>query len=158
MGQYAQDTSVNSEASRAEIERTLRRYGADSFAYGWDRDQAMVGFRMNERQIQFRLPMPNRQSKEFTHTPARGTRRSPAAAEQEYEKAVRQRWRALALVIKAKLEAVESGIAEFDVEWLGYVVLPDGRTAGEWLGPQIEHAYETGKMPQMLPALDAGSS
>jgi hypothetical protein len=158
MGQYAADTTVNSEASRAEIERTLRRYGADSFAYGWDREQAMVGFRMNDRQVKFMLPMPDRQAREFTHTEARRYRRSEAAAEAQYEKAIRQRWRALALVIKAKLEAVESGITEFESEFLAHIVLPDGRTAGEWLSPQIEHAYETGQMPAMLPALEAGSA
>lgn len=32
-GQYAKDTSVSVEKSRAEIETTLARYGAESFAY-----------------------------------------------------------------------------------------------------------------------------
>jgi hypothetical protein len=65
----------------------------------------------------------------------------------EYEKATRQRWRALALVIKAKLEAVESGITIFEDEFLAHIVLPDGSTAGDWMRPQIAKAYDKNKMP-----------
>ena len=40
----------------------------------------------------------------------------------------RQRWRALNLAIKAKLEAVESGIVTFDQEFLAHIVGPSGQT------------------------------
>jgi hypothetical protein len=33
---YAANTTVAPEKSRAEIERTLRRYGADAFSYGYE--------------------------------------------------------------------------------------------------------------------------
>jgi len=158
---YAADTSVSSSDSRAEIERTLTRYGARSFAYGWDEEgetsRAMVGFVMRDRQVRFVLPMPDRTDREFTHTPARGTRRSDTAAHAEYEKAVRQKWRALALVIKAKLEAVESEIVTFEEEFGMHMVLPNGRTVGDWVAPQIAESYATGQMPPML-ALPAGGT
>ena len=108
MPTYASQTSVTSDKSRAEIERTLARYGASSFMYGWDQTRAVVAFEMHGRRLKFVLPMPERDGREFTHTPAKNQRRSAAAAEAAYEQAVRQRWRALALVIKAKLEAVEA--------------------------------------------------
>lgn len=57
MTRYAESTKVTAEASRGEIERTLRRYGADGFLYGWQDDKALVGFRMNGRQIRFLLAM-----------------------------------------------------------------------------------------------------
>ena len=156
MSRYAENTTVASDASRAEIERTLARYGAASFMYGWDRDQALIGFVADGRQVKFLLPLPARDAREFTHTPARGNRRSPAEADKAWEQAVRQRWRALALVIKAKLEAVAAGITEFEDEFLAHIVLPDGSTAGQWMRPQIQEAYDTGRMPPMLPALGAG--
>lgn len=68
-----------------------------------------------------------------------------------YEQAVRQRWRALALLIKSKLEAVESGITVFEEEFMAHVVLPDGKTVGQHLLPQIAHSYESGHMPPLLP-------
>lgn len=149
---YAEGTSVTPEASRAEIERTLARYGADQFMYGWDQDQAIVGFRVGVRQVRFILSMPDRRDEQFTHTPTRGNLRSAAQQEAEYSKAVRQKWRALSLVVKAKLEAVESGITTFDEEFLAHILLPDGTTVGDQAVPAVERAYETGQMPKLLGA------
>jgi hypothetical protein len=142
MTRYAESTSVGSDKSRAEIERTLARYGASSFMYGWDQDRAMVGFIAAGRQVRFVLPMPNREDREFTHTPQRGNCRSPAQAEEAYEQAVRQRWRAL---------AVEAGIVTFDEEFAMHFLLPNGQTVGEWVTPQIERVYAEGGMLALLP-------
>ena len=106
---YAQNTTVSTDKSRSEIERTLQRYGADQFMYGWDQEKAVIGFRMAERQIKFVLPMPDKKDIKFTMTPGRGKIRSDAQAFKEWEQACRQKWRALALVIKAKLEEVLNG-------------------------------------------------
>ena len=54
-------------------------------------------------------------------------------------------------MIKAKLEAVESGISTVEAEFLANIVLPDNNTAGDWMIPQIDEAYRTGEMPPMLP-------
>lgn len=153
MTRYAATTSVSTESSRSEIERTLRRYHADQFLYGWQESAAVVGFRMHNRQIKFILAMPNRTAREFTHS-ARGLR-PQHVAEQAWEQACRQRWRALALVIKAKLEAVESGISVFEDEFMANIVLPDGQSVGSFMRPQIALAYDSGRMPSMLPQLPA---
>ena len=155
MTRYAESTTVSSEASRGEIERTLTRYGADQFMYGWDAERAVIGFRCEGRQVRFTLTMPARDDREFTHH-SRG-RRTPDAALKAWEQACRQRWRALALVVKAKLEAVAAGISEFETEFLGHIILPNGETTSEWIRPQIARAYETGAMPADLPALGPGT-
>ncbi len=156
MAKFAASTEVPADRSRAEIEKTLARYGANGFMYGWENaehgDRALIGFRMEGRHIRFELSMPDRSSSEFTLTPGKRLPRSAAAAEAAYEQATRQRWRALSLVVKAKLEAVESGIATFEEEFLAYVVMPDGKTVGHHAIPGIERAYATGKMPLLLPA------
>lgn len=155
-GQYAADTSVSSERSRAEIERTLSRYGARQFMYGYDDTRALVAFSLRGRQIRFVLPMPDREGEEFKwtgHKPRR--QRTPTQQAEAYEQAVRQRWRALNLVIKAKLEAVETGIVSFDHEFMAHILLPNGRTVGEEVTPGIVHAYETNEMPSLLPMFDA---
>lgn len=148
---YADNTSVSVEKSKAEIERTLQRYGANSFISGWDQARAFIGFIMNDRQVKFVLPLPARDDPQFTLTPSGRRERTPDKALKAWEQGCRQRWRALALVIKAKLEAVESGITEFEDEFLAHIVLPDGQTGGEFLKPQIKTAYETGVMPKMIP-------
>lgn len=150
MPKYAADTSVPAEKSRAEIERTLQRYGATAFGYGWTHEAAVVEFAMDRRRVRFRLPMPDPAAAEFTLTPT-GKERSESAAREAWEQATRQRWRALNLVVKAKLEAVDAEIATFEEEFLAFIVLPSGRTVAETAIPAIAQAYETGKVPELMP-------
>lgn len=158
MSRYADRTDVPSDRSRSEIERTLARYGATQFMYGWETGRAVIGFAMAERRVRFDLPMPDQDDRQFTHTEGRGLERSAAAREQAYEQAVKQRWRALALVVKAKLEAVAAEITTFEEEFLAHIVLPDGSTVGHWAAPQLHEAYRTGSMPPLLPASTGGKS
>lgn len=153
---YAEGTSVSVDKSRAEIERTLERYGADQFSYGRDdtRGIACIEFRSHDRHVRFVLRLPQISERRFTETPT-GKERSTDAAYKAWEQACRQRWRALALCVKAKLEAVEAGISEFEEEFLAHIVLPGNQTAGDWLRPQIARAYTTGDMPKSLLALPA---
>lgn len=154
---YAADTQVSSEKSIMEIRRTLTRYGASAFMFGEDSSahKAIISFKMREKFFKLSVPLPDRQARGITHTPSRGTLRSPQAQEDAFEQAVRQRWRAIALLIKALLEANESGL-ETLVEMIlqSLILLPDGQTVGEWMQPQIERAYLEGKMPTFLPMLE----
>lgn len=164
MAQYAKRTTVSVERTRNEIEATLARYGAKQFMYGWGAAGALVAFVVRvdsgqDRQVRFELPLPSRDLREFTHH-SQG-KRTAEAAERLWEQACRQRWRALLLVIKAKLEAIEVGVATFEDEFLAYTMLPSGETVSQWLGPQIEIAYDPDKgvMPTTLRlALPAGES
>lgn len=149
---YAANTEVGSERTKLEIERTLVRFGARRFQYGWDESEAVIMFEIQARRVLFRLAMPDRKARDVLYTPSRGMLRSPAAQEEAYEQLVRQRWRVLALGIKAKLAMVESGITSFEKEFLAHVVLPDGSTVGDWTAPAIAKAYELNEMP----ALGAG--
>ena len=152
MSKYAENTSVSADKSRSEIERTLQRYGATGFMYGWEGSKAIIAFKMANRQIRFILTMPSQDDDQFRLTPGKGRERSASQAFAAWEQATRQRWRALALAVKAKLEAVEAGIATFEQEFMAHVVLPNGQTVGEVMIPQIAAAYDTGKMPKLLSA------
>lgn len=148
---YAENTTVSTEKSRAEIEATLRRYKASAFAYAYEGERATITFRMNDRWVKFILVLPDPRDRAFTHH-SRGVRTAPAA-EAAWEQACRQRWRALALVIKAKLEAVSAGITSVEDEFLAHTMLPDGSTVGQWAKPQLDEAYRIGHMPSPLLAL-----
>lgn len=147
---YASGTEVPTDRSRAEIEKTLRRYGAKQFAYGWDENKAIVGFTANNRQVRFVLPMPDPNDPEFTLTET-GRERSSTAAADTYERAVRRVWRVFALVIKAKLEAVDSGLVAFQDEFLAHLVLPGGMTVADTIRDRVDDAYRTGTVPALLP-------
>lgn len=155
MSRYAEGTEVPAERSRAEIERIISRYGATRFAYGWDAGTIVIQFEMRDRRVLFRLALPDPDDRAFRLT-SQGRARSESARQSAYEQAVRQRWRALALVIKAKLESVESGIESFEEAFLPQIVLPGGMTVGGFVVPQIAAAYERAALPALLPGLSAG--
>lgn len=133
---YAEKTTVPVSKSRIEIEELIRKHGAGQFVSGYSGDRVIIGFTAEGRQVRFLIRIP------------------AGRTDKETEQLERQRWRALLLVIKAKFEAIESGVSCFDDEFLAHIVLPDGQTAGQWIAPQIESAYQSGQMPKLLPMLE----
>ena len=98
------------DRSRSEIERTLERYGATAYAYGWQDARGVIQFELSGRRYRIVVPLPTWADPDINLTPTTRRRRTAAAAQQAYDQATRQRWRALALYIKATLEATEAGI------------------------------------------------
>jgi hypothetical protein len=134
MMRYAAQTQVTSDRSRSAIEATLKRHGATAFAYGWNNSHDTMQFTLRQCTIRFTLPRVKDEA--FSKTPT-GRRRAAHQAEVEAERAERQRWRALLLVIRAKLEAVEAGIAMFEQEFLAFILMPSGETVGDVLVPRL---------------------
>jgi hypothetical protein len=154
MARYAANTDVPADKSRMEIESTVRRYGADGFMSGWADGRATVQFRCSNRHVRFVMTLPRADEKRFTDfTRGHGVphRRKPEQSQKLWEQACRQKWRALALLVKAKLEAVDAGIATFEEAFFADVVMPDGRTVYEAARENVAIAYATGKMPPLLP-------
>ena len=153
MSKYAEGTKVPVARSRAEIEQLLQRYGAEQFISGWGPDGSVIGFMVRteegeKRQVRLTLPLPDRDGFNITE---QGRERSETAAHAAWEKECRRSWRALALVIKAKLEAVATGISTIQREFLADIVMANNMTMGEWSAPQIAGMYESAQMPKLLP-------
>lgn len=146
MAKFADKTTVPIEKTRMEIQETLRRFGADQYqaADDWATGEVIIRFRCKERYVQFHLQLPK--LKDFRRNTARATQNA-------WEQACRSTWRALLLIIKAKLAAIEAEVSTFESEFLANIVVPDGRTVAEMLSPQLALAYETGKMPANVLAL-----
>jgi hypothetical protein len=143
---------VPADRSRAEIARLLVRYGATGFMYAWEGESQVIAFKIYDRYIRIILPMPAPADFQLTEETRR--RRSADAQQRAYDQAVRQRWRALVLIVKAKLEAIEAGISTIEREFLADIVLGNNQTVGQWLAPQIEQVYLSGKMPPLLPGAE----
>lgn len=129
---YAATTTVPVDKTRAEIEKTLARYGANRFAYFKESGMAIIVFEAHERRIRFNLPVPE-------------------SKDQKSEQAERSKWRALLLCIKAKLESVESKIETFEDAFLAHVVMPDGATVSDHIRPRIAESYSSQKMLALMP-------
>lgn len=133
---FAEGTSVPVERSRQEIETLLRRNGATGFASAWQKERFTIAFEMKGRRCRFDVPAPDPKKYRTTHS---------------WEAEDRRRWRALLLIIKAKLELVSSGDADFEAEFLAQMLTPDGTTVGERLLPHLAEVLNGAPMPPMLP-------
>lgn len=130
MGRYAKRTIVPVDRSKAQIEKMVMDYGATSFVNGWDSgtNKDVIMFECNGRQIMFDVDRP----------------------EDPQER--RQRWRALGLAIKAKLEAIESGISTFEQEFLAWVLTAQRRKLGDVIIEKLDHLIDTGNVTALLPS------
>jgi len=129
---YVARTTVRVDRTKAEIEQTLTRYGADRFAYVVEPKGAVVIFEAHGRRLRFNLPL-----QEGTDAKA--------------ERSRKQRWRALLLCIKAKLESVASNIETFEEAFLAHVVMPDNKTVYEHTAPRIAQIAKGGELRPLLP-------
>lgn len=135
---YAQRTQVPANQTRNEIESLLMKAGASGFMYGHINGQTMIVFELRERRLRFLVPMPQL-NKSRTN-------------QREVDQETRRRWRALLLVLKAKLEAVDSAIVHFDEEFLAHIVVQGSQTVGDVMIPQMKEALAGGKLPPLLGA------
>lgn len=152
---YAKGTEVTVARSRDDLERLLKARGATGFMFGWEEgnDNYVVAFRLADRLIRLTVPRPWPGDHQRTPT---GRRRTERSAGQLAEAEERRRWRSLLLVIKARLVAVDDGVETLETAFLPWVVLPNGQTIAQWLGPQLDTVYATQVMPALLPGAAAG--
>ena len=155
---YAEGTSVSPEKTRLELDKLLQKHGADLRSLGVDDALgAFCVFRIDGRSVRLRVPIPTVEE----CRPAKG--REPRGwhqwqphigqrhwMEKRRDQIERERWRALLLLVKAKLEFVALGLSTVEREFLADVFLPNGHTVHEELAASIEQAYLDGKMPKLL--------
>ena len=140
MAQYASNTNVSVLNSQAEIQTILRRFGAKSFGTMEEETEtgqrvAYLMFTVNNLRVQFDVELPNRIDFKYTET---GRDRSEKQIDEKYELAIRRKWRALTLMVKAKLVGVDESCATIEKEFMAYVMLPNGKTIGESLVPKLQ--------------------
>lgn len=149
---YAESTSVSVDKSRAELEKLLAKSGATQRMIGSDDDAgfAFVVFRLADRHVRLRVPLPKLDAFKLRTVRRCRVDATPEQQRQAHEQACRARWRAVVLLLKAKLEAIELGLSTVEREFLADVFLPDGRTVHEFLEEPLRDAYLGGTMPPLL--------
>ena len=134
---YAKRSDVPVKRSRAELEALVEKYGATSYVSGWnDKREAFVMFELAGRTLRFTM----RPLEEIVKD-------AGAETQKQKEQVERTAWRGLVLLVKAKLEAVESGLRVFEQEFLSDIVTDGGRTVYEQVLPKLPE----GKGPFQLP-------
>lgn len=154
---YASNTSVSVDRSLVEIERVLQRAGAGRFAMTKDYEsgRCAVAFEVGRLPFRLEIPLPDRDSVEFTHTAA-GRERGAGQVADVYDKEVRRRYRVMLIAIKAKAELVATGCSTWEREFLADLLLPNGETVSEAFLPEMDKALAGGKMPRLLMAPGGG--
>lgn len=143
---YAETTKVPLEQSIAEIIGMVRRAGAERLGQYQERDRYVVMFTLGDRQMKFTVPLVV----EYTgpRQAGNGVVIDPA---KWIDQKNRQKGRALMLVIKAKLESVESGVETFEEAFLANIVIHSGQTVYESIREPLALQYTEGKVgPLML--------
>lgn len=155
MGKYAKGTMVSVDKSIGELRGLLYKYGASGFQFtemvGGQFTGSEIKFMYEYRLIKLTMPLPDKDSREFTHTPERGTHRGKNAIFRLWEQECRARWQALVKFIQMTLEAIDNGVITFDQAFFPFMVLPDGdTTVFQAAAPQIVEAFNSGRMPKLL--------
>lgn len=133
---FAGATEVPVGRSKGEIEVLLTKHGASGYHAGWqaateeDPGWDAIEFMWKDKLIRFRIPRPS------LNDPRVKEYKGPKVGDW-LEQLNKQRWRVLHLVIKAKLEAVESGVVVFEEEFMAQIVTASNRTIGEILLPRL---------------------
>jgi hypothetical protein len=147
MSTYASGTATTVDSSQREIGRTLTRYKVLTYSFGQSPGRALVSFVIDGYPVRVDVPLPPRRT---------GTRRAnngrQVSIEGEWEQEVREAWRALALYIKASLEAAERRLVPIESVFMAHLVGADGRTLGEGILPTYRAALASGELQAALPA------
>jgi len=139
---FAEETKISFEASIAEILKMVKRAGADQVGNYEGPDRHEIHFVLSERLIRFKLPLST--LNDIPLKDGRNSIMSTPQREARLAKHRRQRARSLLLVIKAKLESVESGIETLEQAFLANVVMANGQTVYERVAEPIALEYKTG--------------
>lgn len=142
-GAYAANTDITPEKTLQDIQKLVRAAGAAKFGYEDSDREIVIRFSMKGLRglvdICFKVPLP--QAADFIYNSI-GQRMRDVQAKQSHARAVRSTWRALLLVIKAKLEAIDAGIEVLEEAFLPQIVV-ENRTVYEALQPALD-AYQSG--------------
>lgn len=131
---YAEGTEVPVSRSHDQIKVELRRVGADQIGVmeGAGGVQAYLVFKI--RDTMYRI----------TNGEVKVARGKDPARE------ARRQWRAIVLLVKAKVVSILEGISTVEREFLSDAVMPDGSVLADHAPRLIEKAYKDNGAPQLM--------
>ncbi len=142
---YAEGTEVSVERSRVELEKLLVQHGAEGFMNAYSSAGAMLVCDLHGLRLRWDIPMPREEDLRTAKKP-----RTKEAVRNALDAEWKRRWRALCLIVKAKLEVTSSGERSLEHEFMADVMLPDRSTVGMALAHQLKEAANSGNLPSLL--------
>lgn len=151
---YAAETQVSVERTQAEIQQLIISKKATRYATGYDAGRAIIMFEVQSRAIRIELKLPDPQDKKFKRSPSGRQAYNLHQQRRAWEQACRSKWRSLLLILKAKFEALDSGISILDEEFLAWIVTSNNLTIGQQVIPEMKKSLEHKKAPKFLIGCD----
>jgi hypothetical protein len=134
---YAEGTQVPVSRSHDQIKAELRRVGADQIGVMEGGGKAYVVFKV--RDVLYRIASVPIDPK---------SKRDPEAEQ-------RRQWRAITLLVKAKVVSINEKISTVEREFLSDAVMPDGSVLADHSQKLITSAYADNGPPKLLLLGDA---
>ncbi len=157
-GGYAKGTTVEVARSRAEIDSLLTKNGASSVGILNDSDKsvAVVAFTIHGAKFRLEIPLPTMAEVDKSPKPRQwfswDEGKRLAWKRVDLVQRERERWRAVLLLIKSKLEIVRIGLSSVEREFMADLVLPGGQRAEAFFAEAIRRGLEGGDASPMLGA------
>jgi hypothetical protein len=163
MKPYAEGTEVPVSKSKVELDTLLSKCGATSRGILADDEhgQAIIAFALAGGRYRLTVPLPRLGDFPKSGQAPRDWAAWPDAKQAEWryrrwEQASRERWRAVILLIKAKLQIVQMGLSSAAHEFMGDLILSNGQTVSElvatpgnrWLPPAGSSSQEPTEDPR----------
>jgi hypothetical protein len=150
MNSYASGTKVSEAKSHFELQQLFKKFGCEGTGYMEHEDETRLMFAKDGVTYKFTLRFPDGESQIKVGSNYRpGTHGSKL----DYERA--RKMRALVMIVKAQLVAIEEGIATWDDMFIGQTVTDNGQTIAERWGPQVTQKCLEGVYPSVLPGRTA---
>lgn len=147
---YASGTGVPVERSRAELERILSKAGATKTAFMRDGACAQIGFVLDSTPVRLVVEVPTLKDirRNADAEPPYGWKGGSEVwrlnwCEAQQAKEEKRKWRVLVLLLKAKLEAIQSGDTTVAREFLADLVVKGGTVYAQ-IADQLATALKGG--------------
>lgn len=143
---YAATTDVPTSRSLDELAALVDKHGAADFAFGKSKTpggRATYYVQFTMQRLRVRMSVMTSDPNDFKFD-SRGYVRTDSARAKDVAQDERSTLRALLLVLKAKLVAVDQGVALFEDEFLAYIVTPGGETIGQKMAGHIDDISHRG--------------
>jgi len=150
---YATGTRVPAERTKGEVTALVAAWGATHYGMGMEtaddgHKRDVFVFRLDGRHYRMEVEHPTWGEVAENFAAPERIQNQQAKVDDEHNR----RWRARLLWLKATLEFMEETDIPAEQALLPLLLLPDGRTMGQWAEGQVEAMYASGKMPPLLGA------
>jgi hypothetical protein len=136
MARYAYGTKVSATDSRGEITGILAKHGVSTMAWGTKPTGDFLQFEIGGKLYKFSIDRPSMDDARESFLSAGKTDwgwRHQADQEVALDAEWRRRWRAIVLLIKAKMEFADGGETTVEREFMPYLMLANGQTMADWV-------------------------